>query len=210
MSEELKLLLENGGPWAALIGITWLLRPVLLAAIDSVNQGRALTERRLVSETQQATDLTTALNGVQAQLKISGGLSNQLIDRIGILPSREDIKRAGDTMHAWANQHDNALALVHADVKSVPDEVWRKSAPRLEELRSSIQQYVTAMEDRIAAKLDPRAENAREAVRGELTALLDRFDGIEKTLRRLEVPVRVTGSESAPTAPNEGLRASEA
>lgn len=217
MGDELKLLLENGGPWAALIGITWLLRPVLLAWIGSYNEGRALAERRLEAETQQAQDLAQALHGVQAQLKISGGLSNQLIDRINILPTRDDMRKLGDDVHElsnsrreWADRHDKTLDLIHADIKSAPGEAVRLASPKLDELRQSIEQYIQAMENRIAVKLDPRAENAREAVRGELTALLDRFDGIEKTLRRLEAPVRVAGSESAPTTANEGMRASEA
>lgn len=207
MTEELKIILENGGLPAALIGVVWLMRPVLLAFIESWNAARAFAERRLDTELTQTRELSQALQSVTAQLKINAGMSNQLINKIDALPSRADIQQVGATMRDWASTHDatmhahdQKLDLVHAQVKAVPSEVWREGKPTLEAISVALQDVITNTEKRIMDQLDPQADNARAAVQQEMRGMVERLEGMERLIKSFQP----RAGESGAPVPQEG------
>jgi membrane-associated HD superfamily phosphohydrolase len=187
MDENLiRLLIETGGVGGTIIMVVWLFRPIFLAWLGNIAKAREHEAQRIRDERESERELASALNGIKSELKLSRGINNQLIERIGTLPTRDDIVQAGQTMHEWATKHDTALAAAHTDLKTVPAEVWRIGDPKFETLRQALEDHINNLEKRLIERIDPQAENARQLIRKEMQTLLDRVQELDTALRALQ------------------------
>jgi hypothetical protein len=163
----LRTLIEAGGVGGTIITVVWLIRPVFLKWLENIGEARKLDAKRLEDERESEKALALALNGVTTELKLSRGINEQLIDKFGLLVTRDH------------------LSSVHEDVKTIPAEVWRLGDPKLDAMRSEIEHRVADLQASIETHLDPGAVNARAAIRLEFETMTKRLDDIDKSLRYL-------------------------
>jgi len=194
----LQAIIQGVGVGGTIVLVVYLLRPVFIEWLKNIAAARELEARRIEAERESERELAQALNGVKTELSLSRGINNQLIGKMDTLPTRDDIQRAGNAMNAWGEDHNRRLDRVHADVKVIPDEMWRIGDPKLETLRQEIENRVTTLQAALEARIDPSAENARRVIREEFTAINKRLSEIDATLQRFSPPPPTTPFSAIP------------
>jgi hypothetical protein len=175
--QTLRTLIESGGVGGTIVIVVWLLRGVFMKWLENIGAARKMDAERLTAERASEKALSLALHGVETQLKLSRGISEQMraineqmLDKFDLLATRDHLK------------------LVHSDVKTIPSEVWRLGDPRLETVKVSIEERIADLQASIEDRLPPDAVNARAAICQEFAQMNERLNDIEKAMKDLSPP----------------------
>jgi len=184
MENLIEKLAQSQLTWSvAIVIIAIVMRPVLLAALEIIKENvksRRDTERdRVEAEKEQ----TRVLGALKDELVTTRSIYNQMITGVNLIPATLDAMREQATV-----QHDKAARqydAMHADLRTIPAEVWRMGDPKLTDIKQAVERYINALQANIESKLDPNAANAREAIRQEFAAITARLTDIEAAMRAL-------------------------
>jgi hypothetical protein len=98
----------------------------------------------------------------------------QLVTVMG--QQRESFEQAARQMKAVSEKRDTQFTALQTSIDGVPDAVWEVGDPKLEAIRSLLEQYLSGMEQRLVEKIDPAARMARQVVTQELKDLRAQVD----------------------------------
>lgn len=202
MEEFVRIIADSNITWSgAAIIIALILKPVLLAFIDlaktRVENHADLERDRIDAEKDQ----TKMLGLLKDELVISRGINNQLISSVNAIPDAiVNFQTQAIARHDRADQKREAI---HADLKTIPAEVWRLNEPQLDTLKTDFMRYIDKLQASIIAQIDPNALNAREAIRQEFIAITEKLAQIEKTLETLKPPTDPLGPKAPQSAPKK-------
>jgi hypothetical protein len=168
--QTLRTLIESGGVGGTIVIVVWLLRGVFMKWLENIGVARKLDAERLTAERASEQALALALNGVTTELKLSRGMNEQMIDKFELLATRDQISR------------------IHDDVKTIPGEVWRLGNPRLDTMKTGIEDRIAVLQASIEERLPEGAINARVAIQTEFGQMNARLDDIGKSLLQLTQP----------------------
>lgn len=210
--ETLQLILESNIPWSvALVAIVWLLKPVLLKLVTSYADHLEQEERLAADHTQAEREQTRTLSELRDELKLNRVVSSQtleLINAVAGMPAKLDgaiseMRTAAQRRDQAMDRQTNILKAVQTDVANLPAAVWRDGQPRLDAVRTAVEQALSNLEQRISDQLPAGHEAIRELIRSELATFAARLQALER-----QAPPPSKAIESSQETSDHGKRES--